>query len=87
MVFLEFQREAGVCSPVTAGVDIKSFVCSATSGLLSSYHGHLRNLNYAWQDNKDGSGGEAGNQGSLCSWKSDIGIPIHFQIESGIVTF
>ena len=35
----------------------------------------------------DASGGEAGDQGSLSSWKSDIGIPIHFQKESGIVTF
>ena len=29
-----------------------------TSGLLSGYNGHLRNLNYAWQDNSDASGGE-----------------------------
>ena len=28
------------------------------SGLLSRYNGHLRNLNYAWQDNTDASGGE-----------------------------
>ena len=35
----------------------------------------------------DASGGEAGHQGSLFSWNSDIGIPIHFQKESGIVTF
>ena len=27
----------------------------------------------------DTSGGEAGDQGSLSSWNSDIGIPIHFQ--------
>ena len=27
----------------------------------------------------DSSGGEAGDQGSLSSWNSDIGIPIHFQ--------
>ena len=27
----------------------------------------------------DVSGGEAGDQGSLSSWNSDIGIPIHFQ--------
>ena len=57
------------------------------SGLLSSYDGHLRNLNYAWQDNTDASGGEAGDRGSLSSWNSDIGIPIHFQKESGIITF
>ena len=35
----------------------------------------------------DASGGEAGDQGSLSSGNSDIGIPIHFQKESGIVTF
>ena len=87
MVFLELQRDARVCSRVTAGVDIKTFVCSATSGLLSSYDGHLRNLNWAWQDITNGSGGEAGDQGSLSSWNSDIGIPIHFQKDSGIVTF
>ena len=57
------------------------------SGLLSSYDGHLRNLNYAWQDNTDDSGGEAGDRGSLSSWNSDIGIPINFKKESGIVTF
>ena len=35
----------------------------------------------------DASGGEAGNQGSLSSWNSYIGIPIHFQKESGIIIF
>ena len=35
------------------------------SGLLSSYDGHLRNLNYALQENTDASGGEAGDRGSL----------------------
>ena len=28
-----------------------------------------------------------GDRGSLSSWHSDIGIPINFQGESGIVTF
>ena len=35
----------------------------------------------------DASGGETGDQGSLSSWNSDIGIPIHLQKESGIVAF
>ena len=35
----------------------------------------------------DPSGCEAGDQGLLSSWNSDIWIPIHFQQESGIVTF
>ena len=35
----------------------------------------------------DGSGGEAGDQGSISSWNSDIGIPIHFKKESGINSF
>ena len=35
----------------------------------------------------DTSGGETGDQATLSSWHSDIGIPINFQEESGIVTF
>ena len=42
-------------------------VCSATSGLLSSYDGHFRNLNKVWQDNTDACGGEAGDRVSLSS--------------------
>ena len=69
------------------GYPLKTFLFSATSGHLSSYDGQVRNLNYAWQDNTGTSGGEAGDQGSLSSWHSDIGIPTHFQEESGIITF
>ena len=87
MVFLELRWEPGVCSRVMEGWPLKTFVCSMTSGLLSSYHGHIRKLNYAWRDNTDASGGEALNRGSLSSWNSFIGIPIHFEKESGIVTF
>ena len=43
----------------------ESWVCSATSGLLSRYDGHLGKLNYAWQENTDASGGEPGGQVSL----------------------
>ena len=35
----------------------------------------------------DASRGEAGDQGSLSTWNSDIGISIDFQKESGIVSF
>ena len=35
----------------------------------------------------DASEGEAGDQGSFSRWNSDIGITLHFQEESGIVTF
>ena len=77
MVFLELRREPGVYSRVKVGVAIKNFVCSAMSGLLSSYDGHIRNLNHAWQDNTDASGGEAGDRVSLSSWNSDFGLPIH----------
>ena len=62
-------------------------VCSAKSGLLSSYAGHLGNLNYAWQENTDASGGEQGGQVSLISSHIYIGIPINFHEVSGIVTF
>ena len=74
MVFLELRREPGVCSRVMVGVAIKNFVCLLTSGLLSSYDVHLRNLNNAYQDNTDASGCEAGDRGSLSTWNSDIGL-------------
>ena len=33
------------------------------------------------------SGGQVGDEASFSTWHSDIGIPINFQEESGIVTF
>ena len=62
-------------------------LCSAKSGHLRSYEGHLRNLNKAWQDNTDASGGEVGDQSSLSSFQKDLGIRINFQEVSGLVTF
>ena len=40
------------------GWPFETRVCSAKSGLLSSYDGHLGKLNYAWQENTDASGGD-----------------------------
>ena len=62
-------------------------LCSAKSGLLSSYDAHFRNLNYTWQNNTDTSGGEVGDKESHSSFHKVIGIPINFQEESGLVTF
>ena len=47
------------------GWPLETRVCSATSGLLSSYNGHLGKLYYAWQKNTDASGGEQGRKGPL----------------------
>ena len=74
---LEFQR----------AWPFKTHVCSATSELLSSYGRHLTKLHEAWQVNMDASRAEAGDSGSLSNCHSNIGIPIKFQQESGIVTF
>ena len=69
------------------GWPLETRVCSATSGLLSSYDGHLGKLYYAWQENTDTSGGDQGGQAFLISSHSYIGIPNNFHEESGIVTF
>ena len=69
------------------GWPFETRVCSATSGLLCSYDGHLGKLNYAWQENTDASGGEVGGQASLIGWQSYIVIAINFPEESGIITF
>ena len=69
------------------GRPFETQVCSAKSGLLSSYDGQHGKLNYSWQENTDASGGEPGGQVSLISWHSYIGIPINYHEGSGIVTF
>ena len=58
MSFLELRQSPGIYSRVRAGMAFETRVCSATSGLLSSYDGHLGKLNYAWQENTYASGGE-----------------------------
>ena len=87
MSFLELRHAPVVYSRDTAGMAIRNSVCSAKSGHLSSYDGHLGKINYAWQENTDTSGSEPGGQASLISWHSYIGIPINYHEESGIVTF
>ena len=69
------------------GWPFETLVCSAKSGLLSRYDGHLRQLNYAWQESTEPSGGDPGGQESLISWHNYIGIPINSHQESVIVTF
>ena len=86
-VFSCFGRNMGYILESQRGWTFESRVCSAKSGLLSSYDGHLGKLNYAWQENTDSSGGEPAGQASLVSCHSYIGIPINFHEESGIVTF
>ena len=56
-IFSSYGGNVGYVLELRQGQPLETFVCSATSGLLSSYDGHLRNLNYAWQDNMDASGG------------------------------
>ena len=69
------------------GWPFETRVCSAKSGLLSRYDGHLGKLSYAWQENTDASEGEPGSQASLISWHSYIAIHINFHEESGIIIF
>ena len=49
MVFLELRWNMGDILELQQGLPFKTRVCSATSGLLSSYEGHLRNLHEALQ--------------------------------------
>ena len=59
--FCSCGRNLGYILELRRGWPFKTRVCSATSGVLSSHDGHLRNLNKAWQDNTDASGGEVGD--------------------------
>ena len=85
--FLSCGGNLGYIHKLREGWPYKTRVFSPISGLLSSYAGHLRNLHKAWQGNMVASRGEAEEPVSLSRCHSDIGIPIKFQEESGIVTF
>ena len=85
--FSSCSRNLGYIRELQQGWPFETPLCSAKSALLCSYEGHLRNLNYAWQDKTDISGGEVGDQMSLPSFHRDIGIPIKFQEESSLVSF
>ena len=87
MVLLELLRDPGLYSPVQTGMALLDSCLFRTSGLLYSCEVHLWILLQVWQGNSDASQGEAGDPGSLSSCHRDIGIPIHFQEESGIVSF
>ena len=87
MVFLELRWELGIYSQGVAGMALQTRICSAMSGLLSSYEGHLRNLFEAWQGKRDTFQSKAGDTVSLSSCHRDIEIPINIQEESGIITF
>ena len=80
-------RNLGYILELQRGWPLETQLCWTKSGLLSSYDGHLRNLNEAWKDNTDASGVELGDQASVSSFQKDLGIPINFQEESGLVTF
>ena len=85
--FSSYSWNLGYILELHQGWHFKIPISSPTSGLLSSYDGHFRNLNKAWQDKSDASRGEAGDQGSLSSWPSDSTIPVNFPEESGTITF
>ena len=69
------------------GWHFKTRVCSATSGLKSSCQGHLGILGEVLQAKTEASQGDVGDPRSHSSCHTDIGIPINFQVESGILSF
>ena len=76
MGFLDLQQEPGVYSRVTAGMDVRN----------CTWFSEVRIPAYLRRTPQEASGGEAGDRVSLSIWHSDVGTPIHFQEESGIVT-
>ena len=85
--FSSCSKNPGYIRELQRGWPFETPLCSAKSGHLRSYEVHLRNLNLAWQDNTDTSGGEVGDQESLSSFHRDIGISITFQEESRLFNF
>ena len=61
--FLSCDRNLGYILELGLELTLKTRFCSAMSGLLSSYKGHLRNLLEAWQGKSDTSTNVAGYRG------------------------
>ena len=80
-------RNLGYILELQQGWPLKTTLRSAKSVFLSSYDGHLRKINQVWEDKTDASGGDVGEQASLSSFHGDIGIPIYFKEQSGLITF
>ena len=55
-VFWSYVRHLGYILELRRGCPFETLVCSVKSRHLSRYEGHLRNVNYARQDNTDASG-------------------------------
>ena len=87
MIFLELRWEPGVYSRVTVGMILQSSCLFSDIRTPVCFERHLRNHLEAWQSNTDPSRGEVGDPVYLSSCHSDIGIPINFQHQSGIITF
>ena len=87
MFFLEVRQERGVYYRVMVKIALQNSCLFTDVRILCSCEIHLRIFLEVWQGNRDASRGGTGDPVSLCSWYRDIGIPISFQEESGIVSF
>ena len=70
--FLSCGWNPGYILELQWGGPFKTCVCSATSGFLSSWEGHLGILVEDWECNLDAPRGEAVDPGSLSSCHRDI---------------
>ena len=86
-VFSSCDRNLGYILELQHGCAFETGVFSAKSGQLYRHDRHHRNVNYAWQDKKNSSVSQAGDQASFSSCHRNIGLPINFQEESGIINF
>ena len=87
LFFSNCGRNLGYILELQWGWTFKTHVFSSKSGLLSSCEGHFSIFLKAWHGKRDVSGGEGGDPGSHSSCHRDIGIPMNFQVDSGILSF
>ena len=87
MGFLELRQEPGVYSRVTVGMAIRNSTLFSEVRTPVELGRTPQESKLGLQDDTDASGSEVGDEASLSSFHRDIGIPINFQEESGLVTF
>ena len=86
MVFLDLRWEPGVHYRVTAGVAINNFCFFSDIRIPLYFRWTPQESKLGFAEQYGRFWGEPGELGTLSSWHSDIGIPIYFQEESGLIT-
>ena len=87
MGFLEFRQDPGLYYRIMAGMSIQKWSLFSEARIPGEVWRTRQERKLGLAGQYGPSGSQVGDQVSFSSWHSDIGIPINFHEDSGIITF